>query len=211
RRRDAGWSPRRRDGARRGGSRVLDGRAALPFALPRAAAGARHLPLAAHLRRRPGFARGLLKVAPHPVRDARRSRRIARARRHRPAPAARRPRPAALKCCGERDEGRPRTAGTALIAQAAAYFARSKRSASITFVQACTKVLAKRSCASASAKASASARSCECEPNTRSARVPVHFTLPVLRSRASKSSCASDTDFHSTPMSRRFTKKSFVS
>ena len=45
----------------------------------------------------------------------------------------------------------------------------------------------------------------------RSTRVPVHLTSPVLRSRPSNTSLASDTAFHSVPISSRFTKKSLVS
>src|SRR5438034_10675911 len=42
-------------------------------------------------------------------------------------------------------------------------------------------------------------------------RVPVHLSSPVARSRPSDTSLASDTTFHSVPMSSRFTKKSLVS
>jgi hypothetical protein len=56
------------------------------------------------------------------------------------------------------------------------------------------------------------ARSWELEPKTRSTRVPVHFTCPVLRSRPSKTCLGARTAaFHSVPMSSRLTKKSLVS
>ena len=41
--------------------------------------------------------------------------------------------------------------------------------------------------------------------------MPVHLTSPVLRSCPSNTSSASETAFHSVPMSSRFTKKSLVS
>ena len=50
-----------------------------------------------------------------------------------------------------------------------------------------------------------------CEPKMRSTRVPVHLSSPVLRSRPSNTSAASETAFHSVPMSSRLTKKSLVS
>ena len=55
------------------------------------------------------------------------------------------------------------------------------------------------------------ARSWEFEPKIRSTRVPVHFSLPVLRSRPSNTSASFETAFHSVLMSSRFTKKSLVS
>ena len=48
------------------------------------------------------------------------------------------------------------------------------------------------------------------EPKIRSTRVAVHFSSPVLRSRPSNTSWASDAAFHVVPMSSRFTKKSLV-
>ncbi len=41
----------------------------------------------------------------------------------------------------------------------------------------------------------------------RSTRVPVHLSSPVLRSRPSNTSSASETAFHSVPMSSRFTEE----
>src|SRR5262249_7289219 len=88
-------------------------------------------------------------------------------------------------------------------------YATSNRSAFITFVHAATKSRVNLACASLLAYTSASERSCEFEPNTRSARVPVHLTLPVLRSRPSSTPVADDF-FHTVFMSSRLTKKSFV-
>ena len=45
----------------------------------------------------------------------------------------------------------------------------------------------------------------------RSTRVPVHLSLPVARSRPSKTSLSSELAFQLVLMSSRFTKKSFVS
>src|SRR6185312_14818670 len=45
----------------------------------------------------------------------------------------------------------------------------------------------------------------------RSTRVPVHLSSPVLRSRPSKTSSASETGVHLLRMSSRLTKKSLVS
>jgi len=66
-----------------------------------------------------------------------------------------------------------------------ASYARSKRSRFITLVQAATKSWTNLSLASLLAYTSARARNWAWEPNTRSTRVPLHFTSPVLRSRAS--------------------------
>lgn len=46
---------------------------------------------------------------------------------------------------------------------------------------------------------------------TRATRVPVHLTLPVLRSRPSNTSAPFEIAFHCVLMSSRFTKKSLVS
>ena len=47
-------------------------------------------------------------------------------------------------------------------------------------------------------------------PKIRSTHVAVHFSSPVLRSRPSNTSRASDTAFHVVPMSSRFMKKPLV-
>jgi hypothetical protein len=52
----------------------------------------------------------------------------------------------------------------------------------ITLFQVATKSFTNLSWASVLAYTSATALSSELEPNTRSARVPVHFTSPVVRS-----------------------------
>ena len=51
----------------------------------------------------------------------------------------------------------------------------------------------------------------EFDPNTKSTRVAVHLTSPVLRSRPANTSLPSKTVLHSLPMSSRFTKKLLVS
>ncbi|EFF49396.1 hypothetical protein XAUC_02150 [Xanthomonas citri pv. aurantifolii str. ICPB 10535] len=50
----------------------------------------------------------------------------------------------------------------------------------------------------------------ELEPNTRSTRVPVQRRSPVLRSRPSNTSFASEVAFHSVRMSSRLAKKSLL-
>ena len=62
---------------------------------------------------------------------------------------------------------------------------RSKRSASMTLVQAATKSWTNFSWASSLAYTSARARSCEFDPKMRSTGVAVHFRSPVARSRIS--------------------------
>src|SRR5882672_11232676 len=89
--------------------------------------------------------------------------------------------------------------------------ARSKRSRFITFVQAATKSWTNFACASELPYTSARARSWEFDPKTRSTRVPVHSTPPVLRSRPSYTSSDVEEARHVVLMSRRFTKKSLVS
>jgi hypothetical protein len=54
------------------------------------------------------------------------------------------------------------------------------------------------------------ARSTECEPKARSARVLVHLTASVLRSRPSYRPLSED-GCHSVPMSSRFTKRAYGS
>lgn len=51
----------------------------------------------------------------------------------------------------------------------------------------------------------------EFDPKTKSTRVAVHLTSPVLRSRPANTSLPSKTVLHSLPMSSRFTKKLLVS
>src|SRR3990167_1431634 len=62
---------------------------------------------------------------------------------------------------------------------------RSKRSRFITFVHALTKSCTNTACASLLPYTSARARNTEFEPNTRSATVPVHLGVPLLRSTPS--------------------------
>ncbi len=87
----------------------------------------------------------------------------------------------------------------------------SNRSKFITLSQAATKSFTNFSCASSLAYTSAIARSSELEPNTRSARVAVHFGVPLARSLPRYNSWSSDIAFQAVPISRRFTKKSLVS
>src|SRR5690606_20024299 len=89
------------------------------------------------------------------------------------------------------------------------YF-KSKRSAFITLFHAFTKSLKNCSSASAQAYTSAIERSSACEPNTKSARVAVHFGVPVLRSLPKYTSLLSSIAFHWLSMVSRFTKKSLV-
>ena len=90
------------------------------------------------------------------------------------------------------------------------YF-RSKRSRFITFVQADTKSEINLGLESSHAYTSANARNCELDPNIRSARVPVHFTLFVFLSRPSNISSALEFSYHFTLISSKLTKKAFVS
>ncbi len=82
-------------------------------------------------------------------------------------------------------EGGPRGPLSSHAAMGYAYFFTSKRSSPITFAQAFTKSFTNFSLLSCWAYTSAMARSCELLPKTRSTRVPVHFSSPLLRSRPS--------------------------
>src|SRR6202050_5262373 len=89
-------------------------------------------------------------------------------------------------------------------------FARSKRSRFITLLHAPTKSCTNFACASELPYTSDRARSCAFEPKIRSARVAVHRTSPLLRSRPSNVLFASDTAFHAVFISSRLMKKSLV-
>src|SRR5256885_15660027 len=81
----------------------------------------------------------------------------------------------------------------------------------MTLAHAATKSFANFSPESEHAYTSATARSCECEPKIRSTRVPVHLTSFVFRSRPSYTPSEPAEGCHCVRMSRRLTKKSFVS
>src|SRR4029077_9845356 len=95
-----------------------------------------------------------------------------------------------------------------LLFAACYHHAISNLSRFITLFQAATKSFTNFSFASAAPYTSAIALSSELEPNTRSARVANHFTLPVVRSLPSYSSLSSVAAFQAVFMSSRFTKKS---